>query len=289
MTVPDIVLALSVFVAPLCAAALNLAPSRRLSLLLLLGVFTAAGATIGLSQQIRIGLGIAATGMVACALLAFGFQRSGWQPRRAAGGLAGSGRGFRAATVLLVAAAAWGLLVPYASSAGAISAPRLASAVMILSMGLLQLGLSQEQGAAALGLLFLMPHSGAVVAGFLLLAAIALYNIFHKEHPSAVVLMAGCRLMIFVVSSISVAGSPAFSAILAGGIHFVYIFVISVTARYENRLSKPFDFPVIPVMIAGISVLDGILMAAFVSPAWLSAGIVGALLTHYGQKFIRGD
>ena len=153
MTVPDIVLALSVFVAPLCAAALNLAPSRRLSLLLLLGVFTAAGATIGLSQQIRIGLGIAATGMVACALLAFGFQRSGWQPRRAAGGLAGSGRGFRAATVLLVAAAAWGLLVPYASSAGAISAPRLASAVMILSMGLLQLGLSQEQGAAALGLL----------------------------------------------------------------------------------------------------------------------------------------
>ena len=143
--------------------------------------------------------------------------------------------------------------------------------------------------AAALGLLFLMPHSGAVVAGFLLLAAISLYNIFHKEHPSAVVLMAGCRLMIFVVSSISVAGSPAFSAILAGGIHFVYIFVISVTARYENRLSKPFDFPVIPVMIAGISVLDGILMAAFVSPAWLSAGIVGALLTHYGQKFIRGD
>jgi hypothetical protein len=36
---------------------------------------------------------------------------------------------------------------------GAVPAPRLTSAVMILAMGLLQLGLSQEQGAAAIGLL----------------------------------------------------------------------------------------------------------------------------------------
>jgi hypothetical protein len=145
----DIVLGLSLVVGPLCAAGLSLAPGRRVALLLLLGVFTAAGATIGLAQSIRLGLGLAATGFVACALLALGFQRGGWTPD----GLEKGGRAFRAATVMLVAAAAWGLAIPYAASAGAIPAPRLTSAVMILAMGLLQLGLSQEQGAAAVGLL----------------------------------------------------------------------------------------------------------------------------------------
>jgi hypothetical protein len=149
----DIVLGLSLVVGPLCAAGLSLAPGRRVALLLLLGVFTAAGATIGLAQSIRLGLGLAATGFVACALLALGFQRGGWTPKVEADGLEKGGRAFRAATVMLVAAAAWGLAIPYAASAGAIPAPRLTSAVMILAMGLLQLGLSQEQGAAAVGLL----------------------------------------------------------------------------------------------------------------------------------------
>jgi len=42
-------------------------------------------------------------------------------------------------------------------------------------------------------------------------------------------------------------------------------------------------------MIAGISLLDGVLMAVLVSPAWLIAGIAGTLLTGYGQRFVRGD
>jgi len=42
-------------------------------------------------------------------------------------------------------------------------------------------------------------------------------------------------------------------------------------------------------MIACISLLDGIVMAVLVSPAWLVAGISGAVLTQFGQKYIRGD
>ena len=143
--------------------------------------------------------------------------------------------------------------------------------------------------AAALGLLFLMPYKKAVLAGWLLLAVIAAYDIFHKAHPLAVLLIGGCRFMIFAVCSLALAGLLVPAAMIAGMFHFVYIMIVSVAARYENSMGKPFDFPVIPVMIAGISLLDGILMALFVSPAWILAGCAGALLTHYGQRFVKGD
>jgi 4-hydroxybenzoate polyprenyltransferase len=143
--------------------------------------------------------------------------------------------------------------------------------------------------ALATGLLFCMSFQRAVLAGFLLLAVIVVYDIIHKAHPWTVILMAGCRLMIFVVSSVALTGFIVFDALIAGCIHFVYNIIISVVARHENSLRMPFSFPVIPVMLACICVLDGILMAAFVSPAWLFPGIAGALLTHYGQRFVRGD
>ena len=149
----EIVMGFSLLVAPLCAAGLNLAPPRRVALVLLMGVFAGVGANIGLSQQLRIGLALLATGGLACAILAIGFERARWPGQGEGVGLVPAGRAFRAATVLLVAAAAWGIAAPYASGIGALPAARVTAALMIMAMGLLQLGLSQEQGAAALGLL----------------------------------------------------------------------------------------------------------------------------------------
>jgi hypothetical protein len=149
----EIVIVMGLIAAPLCAAALNLNPSRRASLLLLLGVFAGTAGSVSFDQELRIGLGLFATGAVACAVLAVGFERSRWPTRSARGGPLPGGRGFRAATILLVGVAVWGLTIPYASTNAPTSAARLTSAAMILAMGLLQLGLSQEQGAAALGLL----------------------------------------------------------------------------------------------------------------------------------------
>jgi hypothetical protein len=149
----NVVIGIGLVVAPLCAAGLSLAPGRRVSLALLLGVFAGVGASIGVGQQLRIGLGLLATGALACAILAVGFERAGWPRQRGGLGLVPAGRAFRAATVLLVAAAAWGIAAPHASGIGSLSAGRVTAALMIVAMGLLQLGLSQEQGAAALGLL----------------------------------------------------------------------------------------------------------------------------------------
>lgn len=141
----------------------------------------------------------------------------------------------------------------------------------------------------ALFLLLLMPYPEAFYAGLILLALIIAYDRFHKGHPFSVLLMAACRLMVFVISGMAVSGSMSGGVWAGGFAQFIYILILSLVARYEKRSKGGFSFPVIPVMLACISFLDGIVMAFFISPVWLLAGLAGAVLTLVGQKYVRGD
>jgi 4-hydroxybenzoate polyprenyltransferase len=143
--------------------------------------------------------------------------------------------------------------------------------------------------AAGLLCLFFVPYQEAVWWGLLLFIFIVAYDKTHKKHPLSVLLMGACRLMIFVVSAMAVTGYFGPYAATAGFIQFFYVLVVSLVARYENTRQKPFVFPVIPAMIAAISILDGIVMAVFAAPLWLAAGIGGAAATYFAQRFIRGD
>lgn len=142
---------------------------------------------------------------------------------------------------------------------------------------------------AAFMLLLTFPHKSAVAGGFVLLLLIILYDRYHKGHPASVLLMAACRAMVYVVSAYALAGMVSGIVLTAAMIQFGYIVCISVTARYENRRPTPFPFPVIPLMLAGICLVDGIFLAVVMSPIWLAAGACGMLLTLFGQRFVRGD
>ena len=142
----------------------------------------------------------------------------------------------------------------------------------------------------ALSLLLFVPYQTAIYTGFLLLAVIVAYDRLHNRHSKSIILMATCRQMVFVVSAIAVTGRVGFFVLIAGFIQFVYILTISLVAKREKNINNELcSFSIIPIMIACISLLDGIVMAVFVSPAWLIAGISGAVLTQFGQKYVRGD
>ena len=141
----------------------------------------------------------------------------------------------------------------------------------------------------ALGLLAAAPHRSALFPGLLLLVVIIAYDILHKASYSSVLLMAACRLLIFVVCSAGVTGNLSLLPSVAGVLQFCYVLVISVVARQENSRARQYLSPVVPFMIAGISLLDGIVLAVVVSPAWLAAGLAGAVFTLLGQKYVRGD
>lgn len=133
------------------------------------------------------------------------------------------------------------------------------------------------------------PFRQGFYAAFLLIILIVWYNFDHKRNPFSVLLMAACRFMVFAVASLAATGGMSVVVILAGGIQFSYIVCLSLVARYENSRTTSFSFPVIPFMLAGISLLDGVMLAVSAQPRWLLVGIGGALPMLAGQKYFRGD
>jgi 4-hydroxybenzoate polyprenyltransferase len=139
------------------------------------------------------------------------------------------------------------------------------------------------------GLLLKAPHRQGFYASFLLLVVIVWYDLNHKQNPFSVLLMASCRFLVFVVTSLAMTGTIAAAIWCAAAIQFSYVVCISLVARFENRRPFPFTLPVIPLMLAGIPLLDGIILAVVINMKWLLAGIAGALLMQAGQRIIRGD
>lgn len=142
---------------------------------------------------------------------------------------------------------------------------------------------------AGLGALVFAPDLRGGLAALLLLAVIIAYDHHHKENPFSVLLMAGCRFLIFVVAGFALAGKVAGGVLLAGGAQFVWVVALSLFARYDNSRETPLPFPAMPLLLAGISLLDGIVLMLLVEPVWLLAGLGGFFLTLAGQRFVRGD
>lgn len=143
--------------------------------------------------------------------------------------------------------------------------------------------------ASALGMLSLAPYGRALPAGVLLMAVIIAYDRFHKRHPLSVLLMATSRLLVFIIASLAVTGTVGSLPAAAGGMQFVYVLIISLTARHEHDRRAPFPIPVVPLMISFISLLDGAVLAVAAAPGWLGAGVAGMAMTMAGQRFVRGD
>jgi 4-hydroxybenzoate polyprenyltransferase len=141
---------------------------------------------------------------------------------------------------------------------------------------------------SGLFILLFLPFSRGFFSGLLLLSLIFIYNFLHKKYPASILLMASCRFMVFAISALAVTGKIGNVILLAGTVQYLYTLSISAVARAENE-SRFQRFSIVPFMIAGISLLDGILMASFASPAWIAAGIAGSGLTLFSQKFVRGD
>lgn len=137
--------------------------------------------------------------------------------------------------------------------------------------------------------LALAPEMTGLVAGLALLAAIVAYDLRHKGNPLSVLIMAACRGLVFIVVGLALSGQLPPLLLAAAAVQFAWVVLVSLAARHENRRAAPYPFPLVPALIAGISLVDGLLMAALVAPGWLAAGLAGVLLTWAGQRHVRGD
>lgn len=143
--------------------------------------------------------------------------------------------------------------------------------------------------AVGFGLLALAPSINGLIYSLILFAVICGYNWFHKKHTGSVLLMAGARALVFVVTAQALAGDSNPWIYMAAGLQFIYTLMLTLVGRHESKRGRPYTGPVIPRMIAGMAILDGIVLAILVAPLWLGLGILLAAATRFGQRYVRGD
>lgn len=144
--------------------------------------------------------------------------------------------------------------------------------------------------AVGFALLCLAPSLAGLLYSLALFAVIYAYNVFHKQHSSSVFLMAGARALVFVVTAQALVGELTFWVLVAACLQFLYTLSLTLVGRHESRRGRPYAGPVIPRMIAGMAVLDGLVLTlVLASPLWLGLGLLLAFLTRLGQRYVRGD
>jgi 4-hydroxybenzoate polyprenyltransferase len=122
--------------------------------------------------------------------------------------------------------------------------------------------------------------------GAALAAAIVVYDLSHKGNPVAPVVMGACRALVYAVAGVSAGEVPG--GVIAGAVAmWVYVSGLTVVAR----LAGPNARWLVPLLIAGISLLDAAFIV-IVAPALWPLAMVAALgfpLTLFLQRWVPGD
>lgn len=120
--------------------------------------------------------------------------------------------------------------------------------------------------------------------GAALAAAIVYYDYRHKRDPFAPVIMGLCRGLVYLVAG-SMVGRVSAPVYVAGGIMAAYVVGLTWIAR---RLG-PDQRGRVPWLIAGISLVDAVVLVWHSRPDLAGLAVIAFLLTRGLQRFVPGD
>lgn len=133
----------------------------------------------------------------------------------------------------------------------------------------------------------LLPAGLARWLGVGLGLAILVYDVSHKQNPVAPIVMGACRAFVYAIAGAAIASSVA-APVLAGAVAmWVYVVALTVVAK----LAGPNARWLVPLLIAGISMLDAIVIVVAAPQAWALAIVaaIGFPLTLFLQRWVPGD
>jgi 4-hydroxybenzoate polyprenyltransferase len=141
--------------------------------------------------------------------------------------------------------------------------------------------------AGGLGLLAVGPGSPTpALGGLALAAAIILYDASHKKNPLAPLVMGLCRVAVYVIAALAVSPRIAGAVWLGSGVLLLYLIGLTLVAKHEHR--NPRLPQLVGKLIAGICLLDAILLLAFGYPIAAAVAAAGFPLTRLFQRYIAG-
>jgi 4-hydroxybenzoate polyprenyltransferase len=133
------------------------------------------------------------------------------------------------------------------------------------------------------GLIILLVYSLlAFVSGILLIGCIIFYNYWHKGNPLSPLLMAMCRMLVYITAFLAIdfLVSPGliFSALGLG----IYIVGLTYYAKYTNKHHH------VAYLIAGVSLFDAVLLISLGAFEFAAVAILCFFLTLLLQRFVKG-
>jgi 4-hydroxybenzoate polyprenyltransferase len=144
-------------------------------------------------------------------------------------------------------------------------------------------------GMMAFALLFLLFGTDSprpFVAGVVLAGLIVLYDVSHKKNPLAPLVMGLCRVAVYFMAATIVPPPFTISLYLGSAFLLCYLIMLTLLARQEARNPKLRGR--VGLLIAGISLVDGLQLLALFHP-WLAATSAGCfLLTLRLQRRVAG-
>jgi 4-hydroxybenzoate polyprenyltransferase len=134
-----------------------------------------------------------------------------------------------------------------------------------------------------IGLVILFLYSWqSAAAGIVLVSYIIFYNYWHKNNPLSPVLMAACRMLVYVTAFAAfdflVTVELVLSAIGLG----VYIFGLTYYAKSTNKHHH------IGYLIAGISLYDAVLLISLQAYEFAAVAVLCFFLTVLLQRVVKG-
>lgn len=146
-------------------------------------------------------------------------------------------------------------------------------------------------GMLAAGALLVALATGtgpAFLAALVLAALILIYDAFHKANPLSPLVMAACRVTVYVLASLAVHPPPPPRALYLGAAALaLYLVFLSTLARKETlhpKLPK-----MIGSLVAGISLLDAGILLITGHPLAAAMAVGAFFLTRYFQRTIPGS
>jgi 4-hydroxybenzoate polyprenyltransferase len=144
-------------------------------------------------------------------------------------------------------------------------------------------------GMMAFALLLLLLSTDSrrpFVAGAALAGLILLYDLAHKKNPIASVIMGLCRVAVYFTAAAATGYPLPFTLYLGSAFLLFYMVTLSLVARQEAENPKVRSR--VGLLIAGISLIDGLQLLALFHP-WLAAVcLVAFALTLRLQKRVAG-
>jgi len=126
----------------------------------------------------------------------------------------------------------------------------------------------------AVGLVLLWLVSlASVLAGLVLIALIVLYDVWHKTNPLSPLVMAGCRLMVYVTAFVAFAWPPTTLLVICGGLLVLHLVGLTAIAKSEARPNVVGYWPAALLFVAPVYFALSSPLLALADAIWIGSSI----------------